>query len=323
MKVAFTSCFDVLDDNVQNVWGEVAKQNPDVLLLLGDSIYMDFGLPVFSDHPLGKPQKWDPQRFAEEMYRRYNAQSRVHSFQDLVESIGQAGAIWDDHDFGWNGASGMGTGWNVVSPEKKLIARGLHMQFREWLRTRPLPATYPTQPSMDSLLSGSDIGIEEFFDIDTVRFVMLDGRYYRDEVVVEINPYDGRPERRPESTSLLGQSQRDWLAEKINEWTGLNIICSGSTLTGRSDAWEQYLDLAWLAEQHFRKTIVLTGDIHNIASKRHKSLGNLWEFTASGAARPGIGGGSGNFGILNIAGGDISVELFDEDGLDKTKSVNP
>ena len=195
------------------------------------------------------------------------------------------------------------------------------MQFREWLRTRPLPPDYPGQPEMESLLSGPDVGIEEVFDIDAVRFVMLDGRYYREEAVVEIDPIDGQPERRPESTSLLGDSQRNWLAEKINEWSGIIVLCSGSTITGRSDAWEQYLDLSWLKQQRFQRTVILSGDIHTIASKKHKSLHGLWEFTASGAARPGFGGDSGNFGILNVTGDGIEVQLFDEDGLDKTKSV--
>jgi len=92
MKVAFTSCFDVLDDPSQEVWLRVADEQPDVLLLLGDSVYMDFGppFPGFS-HPLGKPQGWSPERFAKEMYDRYAAQSRVQSFRRLVESVSSAG----------------------------------------------------------------------------------------------------------------------------------------------------------------------------------------------------------------------------------------
>lgn len=324
MKVAFTSCFDVLDDDSQTVWLRVASEDPDVLLLLGDSIYMDFGppFPGFS-HPLGKPQGWLPERFAEEMYGRYEAQSRVQSFRELVGSVSsaQVGAIWDDHDFGWNGAFGTGSGPNVVSPKKKLIARGLHMQFRAWLRTRPLPANYPEQPPMDAFLAGPDVGIEEVLDIDSVRFLMVDGRYYREKPIEYTDPYTGLPVVEPGTSSMLGQSQREWLAEKINQWPGIRIICSGSTLTGRSDAWEQYLELGWLAEQDFQRTIILSGDIHKIGSKKHKSLHGLWELTASGAARPGFGGDSGNFGILDISGNSIQVQLFDGDGLDKTKSI--
>jgi alkaline phosphatase D len=324
MKVAFTSCFDVLDDPSQTVWLRVADERPDVLLLLGDSIYMDFGppFPGFS-HPLGKPQGWSPERFAKEMYQRYRAQSEVQSFRQLVGSLSNAhvGAIWDDHDFGWNGAFGSGSGPEVLPAEKKLIARGLHMQFRAWLRTRPLPANYPAQPSMESFHAGPDVGIEEVLDIDSVRFLMVDGRYYREKPIEYTDPYTGLPVHEPGTSSVLGPSQREWLSEKINEWPGIRIICSGSTLTGRSDAWEQYHELAWLKEQDFQRTIILSGDIHTIASRRHKSLHDLWELTASGAARPGLGGDSGNFGILDISGSAIEVQLFDEDGLDKTKRI--
>ena len=231
------------------------------------------------------------------------------------------GAIWDDHDFGWNGAFGTGDGPKVLSPEKKLIARGLHMQFRAWLRTRPLPADYPGQPSMDALLAGPDVGIEEVLDIDSVRFLMVDGRYYREKPIEYIDPYNGLPVVEPGTSSMLGESQREWLAAQINQWPGIRIICSGSTVTGRSDAWEQYLELSWLKDQEFQRTIILSGDIHKTSSTKHKSLNGLWELTASGAARPGIGGDSGNFGILDISGNTIEVRLFDEDGLDKTKSI--
>lgn len=36
-------CIDVLDDDTQLVWSRVSQLKPDVLLLLGDSTYMDFG----------------------------------------------------------------------------------------------------------------------------------------------------------------------------------------------------------------------------------------------------------------------------------------
>lgn len=42
MKIAFASCFDALKDAEQDVWFRVLDQKPEVLLLLGDSIYMDY-----------------------------------------------------------------------------------------------------------------------------------------------------------------------------------------------------------------------------------------------------------------------------------------
>ena len=44
MKIAFTSCIDAEDDPRQEVWNRIHALQPDVLLLLGDSVYMDFGV---------------------------------------------------------------------------------------------------------------------------------------------------------------------------------------------------------------------------------------------------------------------------------------
>ena len=335
MKISFTSCFDVLDDNEQKVWRKVSEQHPDVLLLLGDSIYMDFGIAIMSDHPLGKPRRWGLERFSDEMYRRYKAQSEVNSFRDLVGTVSAIGAIWDDHDFGWNNSAGIGNinSKHVVPQDKKLISRSLHLQFRKWLRAKPTPQAYPEKPSIDEMLRSPDQGIEEDFDIDSVRFLMLDGRYYReDKNTTTPGPIDD-PETEHHgsdhdvgTTSLLGGNQRDWLADKINDWPGLSIICSGSTLDGRrSDAWDQYLDFEWLTEQEFNNTIILSGDIHDIKMPKREAFGNIWEFTASGAARPKFGGDSGNFGIINTSNQgntwNLEVTLYDEDGPAKEKTI--
>lgn len=37
-RVAFTSCSDPMDEPVQRVWDQIADQQPDHLVLLGDQI---------------------------------------------------------------------------------------------------------------------------------------------------------------------------------------------------------------------------------------------------------------------------------------------
>ena len=78
MKIAFTSCCDALVDSEQIVWDRVRDQAPEALLLLGDTIYMDY-----FPH-LGRPRKLSNQEFATEMYNRYKAQWRVESFRKLI-----------------------------------------------------------------------------------------------------------------------------------------------------------------------------------------------------------------------------------------------
>ena len=46
MKIAFASCMDPIDGFEQPVWDDVLNKSPGVLLLLGDSVYMDYGKKV-------------------------------------------------------------------------------------------------------------------------------------------------------------------------------------------------------------------------------------------------------------------------------------
>lgn len=153
------------------------------------------------------------------MYRRYAAQARVETFRELLNSIPSVGTIWDDHDFAWNNSCSAGRGDNVVPSDKKRIARGLLLQFRKWARSCPLPNAYPAKPSIQALLAGPDSGIEEVFGLDSVRFIMLDGRYYREPKIDE------------ESGMMLGTAQREWLSEQLRGWPGISVIASGTTLS--------------------------------------------------------------------------------------------
>ena len=53
----------------------------------------------------------------------------------------------------------------------------------------------------------------------------------------------------------------------------------------------------------------------------HKALDNLLEVTSSGAARPGFGGDSGNFGLLDVTGNQVKISLFGDKGLEMTRSL--
>ena len=75
MKIAFASCIDAIDDPSQAVWGRIRKLAPDVLVLLGDAIYMDYGIALLgSDRPVGWPRKLADETFATTMHERYKLQ---------------------------------------------------------------------------------------------------------------------------------------------------------------------------------------------------------------------------------------------------------
>jgi phosphodiesterase/alkaline phosphatase D-like protein len=114
MKIAFASCMDAYRVPQQPVWDEINRRQPDVLLLLGDQIYMDWG-------DLGESnwkKAWDKDatktlaNFAEEMHARYKRQWEVDSFRTLIaDMVARKGSAsvqltWDDHDFAWNNRDG-------------------------------------------------------------------------------------------------------------------------------------------------------------------------------------------------------------------------
>ena len=79
-KLVFTSCMDAENAPSQPVWTAIQADQPDVLMLLGDQIYMDWGLS------LAKEPQWKKliikkgeeglALFAQDMHRRYALQWR-------------------------------------------------------------------------------------------------------------------------------------------------------------------------------------------------------------------------------------------------------
>lgn len=314
MKIVFTSCMDAKWDDRQKVWDEVAKHNPDLLLLLGDTIYMDFGLT------LGAPRDWSYQEFAQEMHESYAKQWAVKSFRQAIAAAGSVGVIWDDHDFAWNNSCGDGDGGrDTVPPAKQRIARALFQQFRKQVETRPAPADYPDLPRLETLLAGPLAGIEYTLDRGIVRCVMTDGRTFR------------QSPNKERTTFLLGRSQLEWVKNKIEAWPDVVLLCSGSTLSAGGENWSQYADFELLMSKRFRRVIVLSGDVHyNDYFPHVRGDYELREAVSSGAARPGPGGDSGNFGLIELADRNgVIVRLYEFDKLkreyviDFNKVVSP
>src|SRR5262245_50806653 len=100
MKIAFASCMSTDQYPEQSIWDDVRAHAPKVLVLLGDSIYMDY-----FPH-LERPAGYSPEKFAQTMHGYYQAQYHEPSFKKLVLSVDKVYTTWDDHDFGWNDAYG-------------------------------------------------------------------------------------------------------------------------------------------------------------------------------------------------------------------------
>ena len=126
----------------ERMWNTIRGKRPDVMLLLGDNVYID-----------------DPKTPAMQHYCYYRRQSRPE-FRRLVAET-PVFSIWDDHDFATNDSSG---GPQIEKPAWK---RPVYNVYRNnW--ANPYYGGGDKQP-----------GCYYDFQLGDVHFIMLDGRYYR------------------------------------------------------------------------------------------------------------------------------------------------
>jgi len=293
-RLAFTSCFDTVNDPQQHGWTALLQHPFDELLLLGDTMYMDYGL---GNHvPNGQPQGWPLARFSQHMHRRYQAQWQVPNFQAALRGH-RVHAVWDDHDFAWDNARGGGADDGVfhVRPPVRALARRHFQQFRDALKTPDTP--YPPNAVPDGQVPvDAYIGIQDHTPLaDDVLLHLIDGRSFREE--------DGG--------SLLGRAQRDALEAALVP-DKVHVIASATTLK----YWKRdhRKDYRWLLElSQSRRILVLSGDVHEPDFRTRGE--RLHEATASAMAQPpGITAIFGKkthvYGLLTIEQAALTVELF-------------
>jgi alkaline phosphatase D len=98
MKIIAAACANIRDVNPQPAWTEIRAEQPDVVLLLGDNVYLQR-----DDHTA-------PEALAAELQALYAAQFAEPGFAGLLADLrsrgGQLVAIYDDHDFLGNNRGG-------------------------------------------------------------------------------------------------------------------------------------------------------------------------------------------------------------------------
>lgn len=293
MKIAFTSCFRYEAFSVQPSWKKIEEQNPDYLFLLGDSIYMDYGLAPFSPEYIKRPKRYSDKKFEATMLQKYKNQfEKVSDFKNLVEKMRSKNGlfgIWDDHDFAWDNAKGA-----LVPYEKKEISRRLFHKFLDC--STNLPHTY--------------------YHIDTpiARVIFIDNRT------------DACPEG--EYAVLLSDEQFSFIEEKLNHNLEYTLICGGLTLTRGHENWSKYpsqlMRLCNLIKET-PKVFFLSGDIHynDFVPPLQLNFENF-EFTtppqliSSGLAINYFGLGIGlddrhNWAILDLEHNNASITYYKKD----------
>ncbi len=230
-QVAFGGCAGYVPYN-ERVWDVVRRFQPRAFLTLGDNVYID------------DPESPDQQRL---MY--YQRQSRPE-FRRLVGST-PVYAIWDDHDFAMDDSEG---GPEVNVPYWKPMVLDIFKQ--NWVNPSYGDADRP--------------GVWFDFEIGDVHFILLDGRYYREDA----GRWSGG--ERIENASMLGPHQKEWLRQTLtgSDATFKVLVspvpwkyeakCSGVRTL---DGWYGYSEereeiFSWIEDQNIEGVVLISSDRH-------------------------------------------------------------
>jgi alkaline phosphatase D len=287
MRVAHTSCFSASVFPDQPVWRQIRAARPDLLVLTGDSVYID-ELPI-PDHP----KTLSDFEFMSLVAAKYRRQLAQTDFAKLIADT-RTVAIWDDHDFLWNEHYAEKAIKRKVYAGLIRASRALFRAYCDHIEGRqPFPASdsdarlwQPDEPPPGyRRLEFNPIGQPP------LHLHLTDGRSWRIE------------------RTLLGATQRAQIETAMDAAPAdtVHLLASGSVIEAhKGDSWAGFEDLAWLKTLAGRHRIAcLSGDVHAIDFHALAIDGGRWlfDFTASGAAiRRAIFVGSEcqNFGLIDV-----------------------
>ena len=282
IKIAFTSCARYETFPNQPQWADIESANPDYLFLLGDQIYMDFGL--VGKERNGTPQGYSADKFRRIMNEKYTRQWNEPHFKRLFDKMKAKNAIygvWDDHDFAWNNALG-----SEVPPEIRAISREC---FHHWMNcSTNLPEIYC------------------HIDIPGARVIFLDNRYYASSSTLL-----GTKQFEFLAAKLEHTQQYTFICSGLTLTHG-----SENWSKHRSD----YNRLCSLIRDK-KHVVFLAGDIHHNAFSPPSAERNCYEIVASGLAVNYLGlpfsfDDRHNWGMLEFDEDEILVRLTDKHGSD-------
>lgn len=278
VKVAFGSC--ALEHQPQPIWQAVKKQNPDMFVFLGDTIYADT-----EDMQI--------------MRAKYDQLNNHADFAPFRASGIPIVGTWDDHDFGANDYNG-----NFALKQQSKL---------EFMRFYNLPPTSPLWSrdgvySVHYLQSGSR----------RVQIILLDLRYFRSPFKHGVAPIPWEADPDPQKT-MLGETQWAWFEEQLKAPADFRIIGSSITVLPdhSGERWslmplEKAKLFATLDRHQVKNFMFISGDTHCADLGRTKTPEGreILEFTSSGLNREGghydnpwrleFAHGRANFGLIEV-----------------------
>lgn len=270
MRIVFCSCSKLQSYSPQPVWDRIRAEMPDVMLMLGDNIYLDN-----DNHD-------SPGPLAAELSRLYEAQLAEPHFAalkaDLADRHAALVATYDDHDCLGNDRAG------ADSPNA----------LREASRNELIRAFAPP-------MTGADVySVSQFAN---VRLIVLDTRFYRTNATKSNKDRNGMLGSKQWTwLEALIKGPAPGPFTVIATSTPVHQF-------GQNESWEDHQGAFMRLRDLIAGrpgTLVVSGDIHH--NDQYDDSG-IVELVSSGVSRKGwlFGGKRENYGVLTFDADGVDV----------------
>jgi alkaline phosphatase D len=256
-RLAFGSCNH--QSAPQHMWAQIAAQNPQLFLMIGDNVYGDSG--------------WDGDAGLESLRASYALQASHPEFTGFRARFPMM-ATWDDHDFGLNdaGASFPMRRWGEALFES-------FWSSSDTVRSRP--GVY------ESTITGPEG--------KRVQVILLDTRYFRSDLKrmewsKDRPPLGGYLPDESLDKTVLGETQWAWLEAELAKPADVRIVVSSTQVITQAHQFEGWTNfpvernrlLEALARREASGLVILSGDRHagGVYKAVHKGE-TMWELTSS------------------------------------------
>ncbi len=256
-RIAFGSCNH--QSAPQHMWAQIAAQNPQLFMMIGDNVYGDNG--------------WDGDAGLESLRKSYALQATHREFAGFRAKYPMM-ATWDDHDFGLNDAGGS-------FPMRRWSEELFETFWGSSDAVRSRPGVY------DSSITGPEGR--------RVQVILLDTRFFRSDLKRmgwsrDRPPLGGYlPDDNPAKT-VLGAEQWVWLQQELAKPADVRIVVSSTQVITQAHQYEGWTNfpaerarlLDLLAGREDSGLVILSGDRHSggVYTVEHKGE-TMWELTSS------------------------------------------
>ena len=249
--IGFGSCNKV--DKPQTMWNDVAANNPNLWIWLGDIIYAD---------------TTDMKALAA-MYKRLKTNPSYKKLRAKAQIVG----VYDDHDFGVNDC---GKDYPMKKPAKKCLMDFLDVPMNSPLRKR--------EGAYQSYTFGKGV--------QRIKIIVLDTRYFRDNLTPDpANPHRSIPNTTGDLLGEVQWKWLE--KELKNNTANLTLLCTSIQVLSDQhhlEKWGNFTNcrkrlLSLIANTKPKNLMILSGDRHMAEISKMELQGlnyPLYDFTSSG-----------------------------------------